>query len=110
MKRKRKGLIVCRKSSTIDLIDFEGEIVQQYSLPQVSQEDSPVFSSVFVSHFELIINAISNGFLYSYDIDSGNLLSVLDLKDGVDALGICRDPFSNFYCSFGKSGKCLFWE
>lgn len=110
MKRKRKGLIVCRKTSTIDFIDFEGEIVQQYSLPQVSQEDSPVFSNVFVSHFELILHAISNGFLYSYDINSGNLLNVLNLRDGVDVLGICRDPFSNFYCSFGKSGKCFFWE
>ena len=57
-----------------------------------------------------LLHGVANNFVYSFDIKGGELLGVLNTKDSIECLGICKSPLQDIYATYGKSGIIRFWE
>ena len=80
------------------------------SRPENNNNNVSIFSSMMVSKYEILLHGIAENFVYSYNIENGNLLGILNTKDSVECLGICKSPTYDLYATYGKSGTIRFWE
>jgi WD40 repeat-containing protein SMU1 len=110
-RRSENSVLVCNRTSTMNLLGLDGNVRQRYGVKaNEGGSDAATFSNMFVSHLETMVHGVMNGFVYSFHIQSGNMVSVLNVKDGANVLGFTRHPQRNLYASYGKSGKCYFFE
>ena len=123
LKKKIKGIIILNRTATMTLMTYDGNAILKRYVAKMSSNGSmdttnnnnnnnnvSIFSSMMVSKYEILLHGIAENFVYSYNIENGNLLGILNTKDSVECLGICKSPTYDLYATYGKSGTIRFWE
>ena len=119
LKKKTKGIIILNRTATMTLMTYDGNAILKRYVAKMSSNGSmdnnnnnnvSIFSSMMVSKYEILLHGIAENFVYSYNIENGNLLGILNTKDSVECLGICKSPTYDLYATYGRSGTIRFWE
>ena len=108
-----EGIIILNRTATITLMTADGSKVLKRYVARMSTDRNAkafIFSSMVVSDSEQLLHGVANNFVYSFDIKGGELLGVLNTKDSIECLGICKSPLQDIYATYGKSGIIRFWE
>ena len=113
LEKSIEGIIILNRTATITLMTPDGSKVLRRYVARMSADRNAkafIFSNMIISNSEQLLHGIANNFVYSFNIKSGELLGVLNTKDSIECLGICKSPLHDTYATYGKSGIIRFWE